>query len=467
MSSSNIAPINVGIRGMELYFPYSYVDQRDLEKFDKVSSGRYTVGLGLEEMGFCGVEEDVTSVSLTVLSALLNNYQIDRGSVGYLIVGSETLTDKSKGVFTTLKRLFGDNDEIFGAECIGACYAGTSALFSAIDWIYANWSRERKYAIVVMADIAIYAPGPARCTGGVGAFAALIGPDAAVYFEEGLRCAVLKDVWDFYKPVYGVSTEYAHVNGQLSLESYLSMLDLAYEKYKKRASGLRGQETSLSSFQAVMMHCPFSKLVMKAFGRLAYADYLKGFHSHLVHPESLAILKTTSPEKSYTDRQFISATVAASKDLWQEKTYSNLFFNLRIGNMYTSSLYAQLFGLFHRSSIESLLGMKILFFSYGSGAAAAMFSATVNSSFSSEIQSQLENMKKSADLAAARLGNRRKVSPEVYAEILLAREAFIHGEKFSDVIMKNNSSLTAIGHFPGTYVIETVDDQMRRFYQVL
>lgn len=69
-------------------------------------------------------------------------FQIDKSSVGYIIVGSETITDKSKGVFTALSQLFDKNNEIFGAECIGACYAGTSALFNAIDWIYANWQRE-------------------------------------------------------------------------------------------------------------------------------------------------------------------------------------------------------------------------------------------------------------------------------------------------------------------------------------
>ncbi|VDD89608.1 unnamed protein product [Enterobius vermicularis] len=350
------APKDVGIRAMELYFPNSYVEESELEEFNKVSSGRYTVGLGVKEMGFCGVEEDVTSISLTVLSALLKNYQIDKSSVGYIIVGSETITDKSKGVFTALSQLFDKNNEIFGAECIGACYAGTSALFNAIDWIYANWQRERKYAVVVMADIAVYAPGPARCTGGAGAFAALIGPDAAVAFEEGLRSAVLKDVWDFYKPVCGLSTEYAFLNGQLSLESYLRMLDFAYENYKRKAFKLRGIGISLSDFQAVMLHCPFSKLVQKGFGRLVYKDYMEGLQDSLVEPELLDTI---------------------NKNLWEEKALPNLFFNLRIGNMYTASLYAQLFGLFH--------------------------------------------------------SKRQKYSPAAYTEILAARETFTNGKKCENI----------------------------------
>ena len=42
-----------------------------------------------------------------------------------------------------------------------------------------------RYALVVCADIAVYATGAARCTGGAGAVAMLIGPDAAVVFDRG------------------------------------------------------------------------------------------------------------------------------------------------------------------------------------------------------------------------------------------------------------------------------------------
>ena len=40
-------------------------------------------------------------------------------------------------------------------------------------------------AVVVMGDIAVYAKGSARPTGGAGACALLIGPNAPVVFESG------------------------------------------------------------------------------------------------------------------------------------------------------------------------------------------------------------------------------------------------------------------------------------------
>ena len=41
-----IYPIDVGIIAMEIYFPSTYVSQTDLEIYNKVPKGKYTVGLG-------------------------------------------------------------------------------------------------------------------------------------------------------------------------------------------------------------------------------------------------------------------------------------------------------------------------------------------------------------------------------------------------------------------------------------
>lgn len=89
-------------------------------------------------------------------------------------------------------------------------------------------------AIVVCADIAIYAPGPARCTGGAGAIAFLIGPKAPLVFERGLRSLYTNNVYDFYKPVGGQSSEYAVVNGSRSVEAYLGAADATYKKFAEK-----------------------------------------------------------------------------------------------------------------------------------------------------------------------------------------------------------------------------------------
>ena len=48
-------------------------------------------------------------------------------------------------------------------------------------------------------DVAIYAKGPARPSGGAGAIALLIGPDAP-FVVEPIRGTFMDHTWDFYKP---------------------------------------------------------------------------------------------------------------------------------------------------------------------------------------------------------------------------------------------------------------------------
>lgn len=51
-----------------------------------------------------------------------------------------------------------------------------------------NWitspSWDGRYGIVVASDLAVYEKGPARCTGGAGAVAILIGPKAKVTINK-------------------------------------------------------------------------------------------------------------------------------------------------------------------------------------------------------------------------------------------------------------------------------------------
>ena len=73
-------PENVGIVNMEVYFPSQYVEQSELEVFDGVSSGKYTIGLGQTRMGFCDDLEDINSLCLTVVDRLV---QKTPGPVSY------------------------------------------------------------------------------------------------------------------------------------------------------------------------------------------------------------------------------------------------------------------------------------------------------------------------------------------------------------------------------------------------
>ena len=166
-------PQNIGIKAMEIYIPTQFVSQQDLEKFDGVSSGKYTIGLGQTNMSFVNDREDIYSMCLTVLSKLIKNYNIDTNEIGRLEVGTETLIDKSKSVKSVLMQLFNGNNDVEGIDTLNACYGGTNALFNSLNWIESSaW--DGKDAIVVCGDIAIYDKGAARPTGGAGVVACLL-----------------------------------------------------------------------------------------------------------------------------------------------------------------------------------------------------------------------------------------------------------------------------------------------------
>lgn len=130
-------PEDVGILSIEMYFPNTYVDQTELEKHDGVSEGKYTIGLGQTRMGFASDNEDIQSICLTVVKRLLEKTRLSPKRIGFLMVGTETLIDKSKSIKTTLMQLFEDcgNHEIEAVDTYNACYGGTAALFAATNWI--------------------------------------------------------------------------------------------------------------------------------------------------------------------------------------------------------------------------------------------------------------------------------------------------------------------------------------------
>lgn len=264
------APSNVGILAMEMYFPKRYVAQSDMEIANNCI-GKYTKGLGQVNMAFVDDIEDINSIFLTVTANLLEKYNIDPNDIGRLEIGTETLIDKAKSVKTTLTRLFGNNTELEGVSNVNACYGGTAALFNCMDWLRSpDWNG--KYALLVCGDIAVYAEGPARCTGGCGSIAILLGPNAPLVFEPGVRSTHSIDVYDFYKPS---NSEYAKVNGTLSQWVYLSSVDTCYTRYKAKYNKLHPNESpmSLDKIDYFAYHSPYNKLVQKGFSRLFYMDF--------------------------------------------------------------------------------------------------------------------------------------------------------------------------------------------------
>lgn len=300
-------PTNIGILAAEIYVPTRYVSQEDLETADGCA-GKYTIGLGQVAMAFTDDREDITSIIMTAVQSLMEKHNINPADVGRLEVGTETLIDKAKSVKTSLMPLFGENTDIEGITTINACYGGTAALFNTVAWVESS-DYDGRYAILVCADIAVYAKGNARPTGGCAAIAMLIGPNAPLALESGVRASHFLSVYDFYKPHH---SEYAAVDGKLSQWAYLSSVDKCYSRYVEKCTkknGIGADIIDLSHFDYFAFHSPYNKLAQKGFARLYYVDFMNK-------------LKTVNGDKSSPVLSDFAAAIPFS-DVPQEDSYDN------------------------------------------------------------------------------------------------------------------------------------------------
>jgi len=448
---TNTWPENVGILALELIFPSTFVDQTQLEKFDGVSAGKYTIGLGQDRMGFCSDREDINSLCLTVVQRLMERHNIKYSEIGRLEVGTETIIDKSKSVKSVLMQLFEPHGvhDVEGIDTTNACYGGTAALFNSISWVESS-SWDGRYALVVAADIAVYAEGPARPTGGTGAVAMLVGPNAPLVFDRGLRATYMKHAYDFYKP--DLTSEYPLVDGKLSIQCYLSALDNCYQLYCEKAKKQK-IDVNIDHFDAILFHSPYCKLVQKSVARLALNDYMRNpINFDITPPE---VLKTGRLQDTYFDRDVEKVFMTASQQSFELKTKPSLFVANQIGNMYTASLYGGLVSLLISKDISQLAGNKIALFSYGSGLASSFYSLTISSDYSEG--SPLHKLVSKLSYVKPLLNQRKCVSPEKFVNTLALRQKNGHKAPYEPE--------GALDHFfPGTYYLKAVDDKFRRQY---
>ncbi|KAJ1548863.1 hypothetical protein HK405_013729 [Cladochytrium tenue] len=443
---------NVGILGAEIYIPKKYVSQEELEQFDGVSAGKYTIGLGQTNMSVCDDREDINSICLTAVHGLLEKYRVDPAKIGFLEVGTETIIDKSKSVKSVLMDLFkaSGNHDIEGIDCKNACYGGTNALFHAVDWLESPYSDDGRLAIVVAADIAVYKKGNARPTGGAGAIAILLGRDAPLVFDQGLRVTYMDHFWDFYKP--DLHSEYPEVDGPLSNSCYIKAIDNCYQKFIEKASKLSGEALTVeTAADYYLFHCPYSKLIQKSFARLAVNDFVRDpAHARFagVVPEKLVGL---SLEKTYTDKEVEKTFVDLTKSDFSKRVIPGLLASKNCGNMYCGSLYSGLCSLLSEVASEQLQGKRVVLFSYGSGLASSMFSFTVRGS-TSEIAAALR--------VSSRLAARSRIPASTYDGIMALREGTHNARSYQPV----SDVAAPDAMFPGTYYLEAIDDKFRRTY---
>ncbi|VDM17137.1 unnamed protein product [Hydatigera taeniaeformis] len=495
---------DVGILAAEIYFPKTYIPQTVMEEHYGFPE-KYTKGLGQMSMAICDGAEDVVSLSLTVTKRLIERIGLDLTKIGFLEVGSETLVDKSKSVKSHLMVLFEEcgNFDLAGIDVKSACYGGTAALFNAINWLESS-SCDGRLALVVAADIATYLTAATQPTGGAGAVAILLGPNAPLVVDSGLRVCAMRHCYDFYKPVMG--SIFPEVDGKLSITCYKEAVLSCYRLYREKVEKFTGRKVRVIGDRTkcefpidfVCFHSPFYRLVAKAFGWMVLQDVKTVVNTGGVVPEAStlgskakgaennsaselhnggstdenALVRELAPLANEADsteilRSVDEACLSASRALFDLKVAPGLRISSEVGNMYTASLYACLISLacsidhdaFEFKSVRvpevNLRGRRVLMFSYGSGYTSSMFSlrisetADVEAIFGASSHSPFD-----------RLAQRTPITFEAFNDGLETREATLDKAPL-DYPMENLKKR----FFPGTYYLTHVDEMHRRFYE--
>ena len=198
----------------------------------------------------------------------------------------------------------------------------------------------------------------------------LIGPNAAIVMDRRVRSTYMANVYDFYKP--DLSSEYPYVDGPLSNKCYLQALDKCYNLYFDKVNLIHAncsganeenhKTVTLDSFDGILFHAPYCKLVQKSVARMYLLNSLR---LHAQNPTLLPIqlekykyaclsliylfiyltsdhsfFRNIKLEDSYNDRDLEKLLLTLSSDIFLKKTDPSLMLAREIGNMYTASLYA-------------------------------------------------------------------------------------------------------------------------------
>jgi len=119
------------------------------------------------------------------------------------------------------------------------------------------------------------------------------------------------------------------------------------------------------------MHSPYNKLVQKGFARLLYGD----FADDATAPRFAGDAQRWAgvpPAKTVGDREAEKCFVGLAKPDFEAKCAPSDTASRQVGNCYTAALYMNLLSLVSAKA-SSLIGARLLLFSYGSGAVATAF----------------------------------------------------------------------------------------------
>ena len=332
--------MNIGIDKIGFYAPNQYIEMTELALWRGVDPGKYTIGLGQDQMAIPFPSQDTVTLAANAAYNILT--EEDKKNIDLVLFATESGLDFSKALSLYIVDLLNLPNKVRSIELKEACYAGTAALQLAKAHValYPN-----KKVLILTSDISRYGLNTSgEPTQGAGATAMLISQNPRILRLDEVSSYHSEDVQDFWRPYY---SDVAFVDGKYSNEQYQRFFDITYNDY------LASTGRTLEDFKALCFHIPYTKIGLKA-------------------------LRSIADEETHSE-------------LFENYKLSTAF-NRRVGNVYTGSLYLSLISLLDSKVLSP--GDRIGFYSYGSGSIGEFFSGTLVENYQDHL---IEGMDKVLD----------------------------------------------------------------------
>lgn len=385
--------MNIGIDKINFYVPKYYVDMAKLAEARQVDPNKFLIGIGQTEMAVSPVNQDIVSMGANAAKDIITDE--DKKNIGMVIVATESAIDNAKAAAVQIHNLLGIQPFARCFEMKEACYAATPAIQLAKDYLA---QRPNEKVLVIASDTARYGINSGgEPTQGAGAVAMMISHEPSILTLNDDAVAYTEDVYDFWRPT---GHKYPLVAGALSKDAYIKSFQESWNEYARR------QGKTLSDFESLCFHVPFTKMGKKALDSIIdNAD---------------------------------ETTQECLKSGYEDAVYYNRY----VGNIYTGSLYLSLISLLETRDLKG--GQTIGLFSYGSGSVGEFFSATLVDGFEKHLD--IEGHK-------ALLNNRTEVSVEEY-------ESFF--KRFDD--LEFNHDIEQSDKDNDLFYLKDINDDIREYH---
>lgn len=385
--------MNIGIDRINFYVPKYYVDMAKLAEARQVDPNKFLIGIGQTEMAVSPVNQDIVSMGANAAKDIITDE--DKKNIGMVIVATESAIDNAKAAAVQIHHLLGIQPFARCFEMKEACYAATPAIQLAKDYLA---QRPNEKVLVIASDTARYGINSGgEPTQGAGAVAMMISHEPSILKLNDDAVAYTEDVYDFWRPT---GHKYPLVAGALSKDAYIKSFQESWNEYARR------QEKSLSDFESLCFHVPFTKMGKKA----------------------------------------LDSIIDNADETTQERLKSGyedaVYYNRYVGNIYTGSLYLSLISLLETRDLKG--DQTIGLFSYGSGSVGEFFSATLVDGFDKHLD--IEGHK-------SLLNNRTEVSVEEY-------ESFF--KRFDDLDF--NHEIEQSNEDKDIYYLKDIQEDIREYH---